>query len=199
MSETYTGETMPLLDVTPRDLVAGSFGELAYIGIIALAWSRLEALLAHYFALLVFGIREAPDTGEQIAIESFELAKSFAEKRDLMLQATLKRVNRKTKNDFRKVLKQIHRAGEDRNNIMHGRWSITKQKPHLLVRYERAASSELPRVWKAKDFYKSVDDIHDAERALVKFFNERIAERLKPVAQPGFGELLAALQGKDSG
>ena len=197
MPETYTGKTKSLLDVTPRDLI-NRFGELAYIGLIAVEWSRVEALLAHYFALLAFGIREVPDVGESVAIETFELAKSFSEKRSILLRATLKRIDRKTHDDFKPVLQDLQDACNDRNNIMHGRWSMTDEKPYQLVRYERAASGERPMKWEGGDFLKVLDKIRAAGKGLQLFFSARIEEGLKPVPEPWISELTAALQRKDS-
>jgi hypothetical protein len=194
----YSGRVQSVFDLTPRDLILNQISGAAYIGAIAIEWSRIEALLSFLFGLLLFRSAEAKDAiGMAVAVESFELARSFGIKRNLLLAATKKRVGSKTRKEFSDLLHDLAEARTSRDEVVHGRWSFTEAKPYKLVRLPRMASDEKPLLYEPEDLLEILEKLQEQEIRLLTFFNQKVSPSLKSTLEL-FGELITRKKGDDT-
>jgi len=159
------------------------------IGSIAAEWSNLELIFAHYFAFFLFGFRDEQvqknDGGERIAVDVVESTPSFQAKRTLLLNVAYARFGeddagcKKLKHELER-LDSLHRQ---RNNVIHGRWSLCDDLPNALVWRGRISSHKF-LVYEPSDFQELLEKIMKAEEAVNVHLRTEFNPRLKTLPKP---------------
>lgn len=137
----------------------------------------LEMLLSTYYAFLVFGDKPGKDwQADSIVVMAFEALPTWQTKCNLMRAAAEERLGSDLAKELSKILGAFESVQRRRNNIIHGRWFLSKEQPHKWIRKRGLLGPG--EEWDNNSIFQVRDDIREAERMLNAFF-KKAKESLK--------------------
>jgi hypothetical protein len=162
-------------------------------------WSSAEAMLAWHYQMLCGEVDLACDAGmgpgpaASVSGESFDLIPSMAQKVRILKAAVARRhFPESTVEEVEKLLRKLHKAGDERIVAAHGRWGICQNLPNELIWAKTYEGFDDMMIYEPKDFEAALDRIDKRAGAFASFFASSIVPKLKSDAEGVLNRLVAA-------